>query len=140
MEEHFKRAIANVTRHGDTDIFPFPIENHVFHDCPLEVMKLLSELHSNFSQWLAGYPRSTQDMDIWIAVSPQNAARMVAALSEFGFGTPDLSADLFLARDRIVRMGIPPMRIEVMTTISGVRFEDCLPSAWWTTSTAWPSI
>ena len=68
-----------------------------------------------------GYPRSTQDMDIWIAVSPQNAARMVAALREFGFGTPDL----FLARDRIVRMGIPPMRIEVMTTISGVRFEDC---------------
>jgi predicted nucleotidyltransferase len=72
-----------------------------------------------------GYPRSTQDMDIWIAVSPQNAARMVAALREFGFGTPDLSADLFLARDRIIRMGIPPMRIEVMTTISGVRFEDC---------------
>jgi hypothetical protein len=72
-----------------------------------------------------GYPRSTQDMDVWIAISPQNAERMVAALREFGFGTPNLSADLFLARDSIVRMGHPPMRIEVMMTISGVRFEDC---------------
>jgi hypothetical protein len=53
-------------------------------------------------------------MDVWIAVSPQNAERMVAALREFGFGTPNLSVGLFLSRDSIVRMGILPMRIEVM--------------------------
>jgi hypothetical protein len=45
-----------------------------------------------------GYPRSTQDLDVWIALSPQNAARMVAALREFGFGTPNLSADLCSSR------------------------------------------
>jgi len=50
---------------------------------------------------------------------------MVAALREFGFATPNLSPELFLRADSIVRMGIPPMRIEVMTTISGVNFEDC---------------
>jgi hypothetical protein len=72
-----------------------------------------------------GYPRATQDMDVWIAIAPRNAERMVAALREFGFATPNLSPELFLRADSIVRMGIPPMRIEVMTTISGVNFEDC---------------
>lgn len=72
-----------------------------------------------------GYPRATQDMDVWIAVAPRNAERMVAALREFGFATPNLSAELFLRVGSIIRMGIPPMRIEVMTTISGVNFEDC---------------
>ena len=43
-----------------------------------------------------GYPRATADMDIWVAVDPANARRIVAALKEFGFDTPDLSADLFL--------------------------------------------
>lgn len=75
-----------------------------------------------------GYPRATNDLDIWIAVSEENAARMVEALEEFGFAAPELSADLFLRPDSIVRMGIPPMRIEVLTTISGVTFEACYPS------------
>ena len=72
-----------------------------------------------------GYPRATQDMDVWIAIAPRNAERMVAALREFGFATPNLSAEPFLRAGSIVRMGIPPMRIEVRTTISGVNFADC---------------
>jgi len=72
-----------------------------------------------------GYPRATQDMDVWIAIDSRNAERIVAALREFGFGTCNLSAELFLRAGSIIRMGIPPMRIEVMTTISGVNFEDC---------------
>src|SRR5205823_13967656 len=43
-----------------------------------------------------GYPRATNDMDIWIAIHPQNAERMVAVLRAFGFDTPNLSPDLFL--------------------------------------------
>jgi hypothetical protein len=58
-----------------------------------------------------GYPRATQDMDIWIAINPRNADRMVVALREFGFGTANLSPELFLRADSIIRMGIPPMRI-----------------------------
>ncbi len=50
---------------------------------------------------------------------------MVAVLKEFGFDTPSLTADLFLRENQIIRMGNPPMRIELMTTISGVRFEEC---------------
>jgi len=56
MDQYFMRAIANVTKHGDTDIFPFPIENHVFHDCPTETLALLKQLHADFPTWLTRYP------------------------------------------------------------------------------------
>jgi len=72
-----------------------------------------------------GYPRATKDLDLWVARTPENAARLVTALREFGFNAPDLAPDLFLAEGRIVRMGMPPLRIEVATTISGVEFADC---------------
>ena len=72
-----------------------------------------------------GYPRATNDMDIWIAMEPKTADQMVSALKEFGFDTPQLSKDLFLKESNVVRMGIPPMRIEILTTISGVVFEEC---------------
>jgi len=72
-----------------------------------------------------GYPRATNDMDIWIAIDPKTAEQMVLALNEFGFDTPQLSKELFLKENSIVRMGIAPMRIEILTTISGVNFEEC---------------
>ncbi|MCU0915289.1 MAG: hypothetical protein MUC88_12095 [Planctomycetes bacterium] len=72
-----------------------------------------------------GYPRATADMDIWIAVHPTNADRVVAALKEFGFDLPDLSPELFLREWQIVRLGVPPVRIEISTTISGVDFASC---------------
>ncbi len=72
-----------------------------------------------------GYVRATIDIDIWIAISPQNAAKTVASLREFGFDVPQLSEDLFLKPDTIVRMGVPPFRIEVFSSISGVSFEEC---------------
>ncbi|MBI3817752.1 MAG: nucleotidyltransferase [Planctomycetes bacterium] len=72
-----------------------------------------------------GEPRATNDIDIWIALNQTNAERMVAVIREFGFNTPELSASLFTKENNIVRMGIPPMRIEVMTGISGVLFEEC---------------
>ncbi|OQX24848.1 MAG: hypothetical protein BWK80_18685 [Desulfobacteraceae bacterium IS3] len=74
-----------------------------------------------------GYPRATHDMDIWIAVHPRNAERTVETLKEFGFDTPDLRAELFLQEKSIVRMGLPPMRLEIITSISGVKFEECYP-------------
>ena len=72
-----------------------------------------------------GYPRATGDMDIWVAVNPGNAEKIVVALKEFGFAVPELSAELFLRQNQIIRMGLPPMRIELTTTISGVDFEEC---------------
>ena len=72
-----------------------------------------------------GYPRATVDMDIWIAMNPANAERVVAVLKEFGFDLPDLSPGLFLKEWQIIRMGVPPVRIELATTISGVNFSEC---------------
>lgn len=71
-----------------------------------------------------GYPRATQDLDIWIAVQPENAKRMIKVLEEFGFGSPELTVEMFLKDSSIVRMGIPPIRIEITTRISGVDFQE----------------
>jgi len=72
-----------------------------------------------------GYPRATNDLDVWIELSEANAARVVAALREFGFDVSGLQPGLFLTERSIVRMGRPPLRIEIATTISGVAFEEC---------------
>jgi hypothetical protein len=72
-----------------------------------------------------GYPRATADMDIWIAIEPKNAEKVVKVLQEFGFGVEELTPDLFLQEEQIIRMGVPPVRIEILTTISGVSFEEC---------------
>jgi hypothetical protein len=72
-----------------------------------------------------GYPRATYDLDVWIAISPANADRIVKALTEFGFDVTELSSNLFLQPNKIVRMGVEPVRIEAMTSISGVEFDEC---------------
>lgn len=74
-----------------------------------------------------GYPRPTGDLDIWVAMTRENAEKLVKALKEFGFDVPRLSEELFLAENQIVRMGVPPLRIDILTTISGIRFEDSFP-------------
>jgi hypothetical protein len=72
-----------------------------------------------------GYPRATGDMDIWVAINPENADRIVVALKKFRFAVPELSPELFLRQSQIVRMGFPPVRIELTTSISGVEFQEC---------------
>jgi hypothetical protein len=64
-------------------------------------------------------------MDVWVAVNPTNAERAVEAIREFGFNVPELTTSLLLEPGRIVRMGNPPLRLEVLTTISGVEFSEC---------------
>lgn len=72
-----------------------------------------------------GYPRATADIDIWIAVHRRNAEKLVEVMREFGFAVKELSEELFLQANNVVRLGMPPLRIEVLTTISGVDFEEC---------------
>jgi predicted nucleotidyltransferase len=75
-----------------------------------------------------GYPRATGVLDVWIERSTENAARMVEVLKVFGFDVPELSVDLFLEKGKIVRMGVPPIRLEILNDISGVEFAACHPS------------
>jgi len=71
-----------------------------------------------------GYPRATMDVDVWIAQTPENAQKVVAALEDFGIGSDVLVPKLFLQQDKIFRMGLPPMRIKILTSISGVDFPE----------------
>jgi hypothetical protein len=72
-----------------------------------------------------GYVRATADMDIWVALNPANAERAVEAIWEFGFNVAELTPGLLLEPGKIIRMGNPPFRIEVLTTISGIAFSEC---------------
>jgi len=72
-----------------------------------------------------GYPRATGDMDVWIAVSESNAQKVAIVLHDFGMPEEDVSKRLFLERDKVVRMGVPPVQIEVITGASGVDFAEC---------------
>lgn len=72
-----------------------------------------------------GYPRATGDMDIWVSRKKENADKLIETFKEFGFDIPDLSTDLFTKENQITRIGVPPLRIEVLTTISGVTFDEC---------------
>lgn len=56
MREHFQLALRNVTEHGDTDIFPYPVENRIFHDEQDRVLALLEEYHLNFHDYLVRFP------------------------------------------------------------------------------------
>ncbi len=67
-------------------------------------------------------------MDIWVAVHPDNAEKLVATLKAFGFDDPHLTTGLFLQKPKIIRMGFPPMRLEISTSISGVEFDECYRS------------
>ena len=70
-----------------------------------------------------GFPRATADLDIWIAIGQQNAERVTQVLREFGF--PQAEAAVFLEPRKIIRMGVPPVRLEILTSISGVEFAEC---------------
>ena len=58
MKAYFDRAVRNITRYGDTDIFPFPIENHVFFDRSEETVKALLDINAEFESCIAKYPPS----------------------------------------------------------------------------------
>jgi hypothetical protein len=63
-----------------------------------------------------GYIRNTVDMDIWIAGDPENQMHVVDAIRKFAF--PGASADLLQEDDAMVRMGVPPLRIEILSRSS----------------------
>lgn len=59
LREAFRAAIRNVASHGDTDIFPFPFENHLFYDSPDKCAETLELIHANFEEYMATYPPDT---------------------------------------------------------------------------------
>ena len=71
-----------------------------------------------------GAPRYTGDMDIWIKPDRQNAKRVFAAIDEFGFGSVGLKESDFVNPENVVQLGVPPVRIDLVTSLTGVSWED----------------
>jgi hypothetical protein len=69
-------------------------------------------------------PRYTKDLDIWVECSLDNAARVFRALVEFGAPLAGIHPEDFAAPDLIYQLGMPPSRVDILTSISGVDFED----------------
>lgn len=96
-----------------------------------EFLRLLNEagveylLIGGYAVGYHGYPRTTADMDVWVAISPDNASKLVDVFHRFGMRDAALTPELFQQHGKIVRMGVPPMRIEVLTQIDGVDFAEC---------------
>ena len=73
-----------------------------------------------------GHVRATKDLDVWIRASPENAARVHRALGSFGAPLQGLSVEDLAGPDLIFQIGVPPVRIDIVTSIDGVEFD----SAW----------
>lgn len=71
-----------------------------------------------------GAPRFTGDIDILVQPSTENAQKVMSALTDFGFGSMDLSIDDFQRPDSVIQLGVPPVRIDIITTITGVSWEE----------------
>ena len=70
-----------------------------------------------------GAPRYTGDIDVFIKSDNKNAQRIIKVLEKFGFSSLELSIDDFQKKDRVVQLGLPPVRIDIITSISGVSWE-----------------
>jgi hypothetical protein len=100
---------------------------------PKDLREFIASLNSNridyvvvggYALALHGHPRFTGDIDVLIRASAENAARMERILVEFGFGSLGLTAADFLSEHQIVQLGHPPNRIDILTSISGVSFDE----------------
>lgn len=74
-----------------------------------------------------GYPRATGDMDVWVRRSPENAERVLRALTAFGAPGDLLARDDLLDPEMVAQIGVEPNRIDILTAIDGVEFDDAYP-------------
>ena len=107
------------------------MENQMLPDDFKEFLKLLNDreveylLIGGYAVGYHGYPRTTADIDVWVAISTENAEKLVAVFNDFGMLSDEVDTSLFMNPGNIVRMGMAPIRIEVLNDIDGVEFHDC---------------
>src|SRR3990172_1521435 len=95
-----------------------------------EFIELLNE--HNVRYWIVGgyavgfhsRPKFTQDLDIWIDNSEENARHFLTVLQEFGFGELDVTQHDLTNPDIVLQLGYTPLRIDIMTSVSGLEFAD----------------
>ena len=98
-----------------------------------DLRELLGLLNSNEVEYIVvgafalayhGYPRYTGDLDIFIRPTPENADRVLRALSQFGFGGLGIQADDLRHPGKVIQLGVQPNRLDLLTEISGITFDD----------------
>ena len=76
---------------------------------------------------LHGRPRATGDLDVWVDATPENARRVMHGLAAFGAPRADVSEDDFARPGVTYQMGLPPGRIDILTELTGVTFDEAWP-------------
>ncbi len=98
---------------------------------PPDFSEFLSSLNSAQVEYLLlggyavayyGVPRATGDMDVWINPDAANTARLVESLRQFGFADAAITPERFAKPGQVFRMGVPPLRIELLTSVTGLDF------------------
>jgi predicted nucleotidyltransferase len=101
---------------------------------PPEFKRLLSTLSLKKVEYLVvggyavifhGYVRTTGDLDIWVALNPENAAKLEAAIRSMGFNPPGLKGEWFVRKGAVLRIGEEPLRFDIINDIDGVIFAEC---------------
>jgi len=73
-----------------------------------------------------GAPRFTGDIDLFVSSDRENAKRILESLRQFGFESPELSLEDFTRSDKVIQLGVPPVRIDIMTSLTGVSWEQAV--------------
>lgn len=95
-----------------------------------EFIELLNKNNVNYllvGGYAVGYhsrPRYTEDIDIWIQPSLENAKKIIHVLNKFGFTGVSVSIEELIQPEKIIQLGLPPQRIDILTSIDGVNFND----------------
>jgi len=74
-----------------------------------------------------GHVRATKDLDLWVRPEQSNAQKVLQALSDFGAPLSELTVDDLSRKQTIFQIGVPPLRIDIITNIDGVEFADAWP-------------
>lgn len=102
----------------------------VLHQDFRELLELLNANHVEylvvgaFALGFYGAPRSTGDIDVWIRVGEENAKRIEKALHDFGLSSLGYQTADFLDKNSVIQLGVPPVRIDIIMSISGVEFDE----------------
>ncbi len=94
---------------------------HLLHKYKAEYM-----IVGGYALAFHGKPRHTGDLDIWINMTSENAARMIKVVTEFGLTSMGIVKEDFLKPGYVTQIGYPPLRIDILNTIDGVLFQDAV--------------
>ncbi|MEX2364583.1 MAG: nucleotidyltransferase, partial [Balneolaceae bacterium] len=95
----------------------------------LNKQKIEYLLVGGYAVILYGSPRYTGDIDFWVKPERNNIEKLLDALNQFGFSSLNIQVDDLNKPDQVLQLGYPPLRIDILTSISGLDFDNCLPNS-----------